>query len=189
MTRWIVGACWLACAAAAPAAAQDVTERLELCQTCHGEAGVPQEKDTPIIWGQAYYYLYVQLKDYNAGRRANDIMSAIAADMTKDEMKALAEYFSKQPWPALGLPAATEADAFRAERAGTAGICTECHLGSYRGNDTDTPRVAGQQPAYLERTMLEFKNKVRLNAPAKASLFATFEDADLIALAHYLATK
>ncbi len=35
--------------------------------------------------------------------------------------------------------------------------------------------------------MLEFKNKVRLNSPAKGSLFGAYEDADLQAMAHYLA--
>ncbi len=170
----------------APVVAQDITERLELCKTCHGEAGIPQEKDTPVIWGQSYYYLYVQLKDYKAGRRANEIMSGIVADMTNEEMQALARHFSAQPWPRIPY-AATDAQIAQAERAAVADTCSECHLDTYVGNNSDTPRVAGQQPAYLERTMIEFKNKVRQNAPAKSSLFATYDDADLIALSHYLA--
>ena len=36
----------------------------------------------PITWGQNYYYLYVQLKDYASGRRANEIMNPIAAAMS-----------------------------------------------------------------------------------------------------------
>jgi cytochrome c553 len=47
--------------------------------------------------------------------------------------------------------------------------------------------MAGQQAAYLERTMLEFKNKIRMNAQAKVSLLATYDDADIEALARYLA--
>jgi cytochrome c553 len=171
-----------------PARAQDIAERLELCATCHGEAGIPQEKDTPIISGQSYYYLYVQLKDYKAGRRTNEIMNPIAAEMSKEEMQALAKHFSELPWPKIPYEASGEEIA-RAERAEVAGACTECHLGSYTGNNSDTPRVAGQQQPYLQRTMLEFKNKVRLNAPAKGTLFATFDDADLIALSQYLAGK
>jgi cytochrome c553 len=168
------------------AQAQDITERLELCKTCHGEAGIPQEKDTPIIWGQSYYYLYVQLRDYKAGRRANEIMNPIVAEMTKEDMQALAKHFSKQAWPEVPHEATAEQVA-QAKRAAVAGTCPECHLAAYTGNNSDTPRVAGQQQPYLERTMLEFKNKVRLNAPAKGTLFATFDDADLIALSHYLA--
>jgi len=170
----------------APALAQDVAERLELCETCHGEAGIPQEKDTPIIWGQNYYYLYVQLRDYKAGRRAHELMSAVVTDMTKEEMQALAKHFSAQPWPRIPYRA-TDDQIVRAERATTAAECTACHLASFFGNNSDTPRVANQQRAYLERTMREFKNKVRLNAPSKAALFGTFDDADLVALSHYLA--
>lgn len=170
----------------APALAQDITERLELCKTCHGEAGVPQEKDAPIIWGQSYYYLYVQLRDYKSGRRANEIMNPMAAEMSKEEMQALAKHFSAQPWPDIPHQA-MDGQVAQARRAAVAGTCPECHLASYAGNNSDTPRVSGQQQAYLERTMLEFKNKVRLNAPAKGTLFGTFDDADLIALSHYMA--
>ena len=170
----------------APARAQDIAERLELCKTCHGEAGIPQEKDTPIIWGQNYYYLYVQLRDYKSGRRAHEIMSGIVADMTKEEMQALAKHFSAQPWPRIPHQA-TEDQTVRAQRAIVAAECTACHFGTFLGNNSDTPRLAGQQQAYLERTMHEFKNKVRLNAPAKGALFGTYEDADLIALSNYLA--
>jgi hypothetical protein len=35
--------------------------------------------------------------------------------------------------------------------------------------------------------MLEFKNKVRMNSPAKASLMAAYEDGDITAMARYLA--
>ena len=35
--------------------------------------------------------------------------------------------------------------------------------------------------------MLEFKNKVRLNSPAKGSLFKSYDDSDIQAMARYLA--
>ena len=77
---------------ASMSAAQDVdiSARLQLCQSCHGENGMPQQADTPIIAGQNYYFLYVELKDYKSGRRANEIMQGIAADLSKEEMQALA---------------------------------------------------------------------------------------------------
>ena len=168
-----------------PAAAQEIDELVPLCATCHGEDGHPIEPDIPIIWGQEFYYLYVQLKDYKSGLRANDTMAPIAAQLSKDQMKALAQYFSEQPWPGIGFRAADEAVA-AGQKASTAGLCTQCHLGSYLG-DSRVPRLAGQQPAYLERTMFEFKNDIRLNSPAKGSLLGEFDDTDITALAHYLA--
>ena len=68
----------------------------------------------------------------------------------------------------------------------SAGQCAQCH-NKYLG-DSRVPRVAGQQEAYLLRTMLEFKRKVRLNSPAKGSLLKSFEDTGIEELAHFLAT-
>lgn len=179
-------------AAPLPSAAQtavpDISKKLALCTTCHGEAGMPVNPEKPIIWGQNYYYLYVQLRDYKSGLRANEIMNPIAAELSKEEMQALAKHFSAQPWPPTTFPRPDETVTLQAQRAMTAGICTECHLGNLHGQ-SDIPRVAGQQPAYLEKTMIEMKTKTRNNAPAKSSLFATFPEEDLKALAAYLSAR
>jgi cytochrome c553 len=165
-------------------AQEDVTELVTVCVSCHGEDGRPVEADYPIISGQEFYYLYVQLKDYQAGRRANDIMQPIVADLSKEQMQALAQYFSEQSWPTLGFQA-SHADIAAGTSAASAGQCTQCHLGDYTG-DSRVPRVAGQNPGYLERTMLEFKNRIRLNAPDKSTLFGAYDEADIAALAHYV---
>ncbi len=170
---------------AVPGQAVEPDERVAFCTACHGEDGRPIEPDIPVLWGQEFYYLYVQLKDYKAGRRANEVMSDIAAELSKEEMQALAQFFSEKSWPMLGFRG-EETDVASAESAASAGQCVQCHLGSYHG-DSRVPRLAGQQVAYLERTMLEFKNRIRLNSPAKGSLFVSFDDADLIAMARYLA--
>lgn len=159
--------------------------KVETCTACHGAAGLPTRPDIPIIWGQEFYYLYVQLKDYKAGRRQNAEMSGIVASLSKQEMQELAQHFSSQPWPSTGF-AAESTDIARGETASAAGLCTQCHLGGYEGNSR-IPRLAGQQTGYLERTMLEFKNKTRMNSPAKASLMAAYEEEDIAALARYLA--
>ena len=178
-------------AAALPTSAQtatpDISEKLQLCAGCHGEAGTPVKPEIPIIWGQNEYYIYVELKDYKAGRRANETMNPIAADLSKEEMQALAKHFSEQPWPRTAFPS-DEAAARKAQSAMTAGACTSCHLGDLHGKSA-IPRIANQQPVYLEKTMLELKNNVRQNAPAKTALFSTYPDDDLKALANYLSSR
>lgn len=169
----------------AQADAADLNETIEFCTACHGEAGLPIEPDIPIIWGQEFYYLYVQLKDYKAGRRENEIMQEIVADLEKTDMQALAQHFSEQTWPRIGFRA-EDADRAKGASATSAGLCTQCHLGGYEG-ESRNPRLSGQQPAYLERTMLEFKSKIRMNSPAKSSLMAAYEDDDITAMARYLA--
>ena len=170
------------------AVAQDafnLEETAAVCATCHGEDGMPVTDDIPILWGQQFYYLYVQLKDYKAGRRANDIMQTIAAEFERDQMKALATYFSERAWPNI----ATGKDSGKASGGrsqAAAGQCAQCH-NKYLG-DSRVPRVAGQQEAYLLRTMLDFKNRIRLNSPAKGSLLKSYEDAGIEEMAHFLAT-
>ncbi len=112
-------------------------------------------------------------------------MTDIIGDLSKEELQALAQHFSEKNWPSNGFRA-NDTDVAIAERAATSGQCVQCHLGGYEGSSR-VPRMAGQQAAYLERTMLEFKNKIRMNAQAKGSLFATYDDADIGAMARYLA--
>ena len=170
--------------ASAPAAPGELTEKITLCTSCHGDNGLPANPAIPIIWGQEFYYLYVQLKDYKAQRRANPVMGGIVADLDKQQMQALAQHFSEQPWPQTGY--ATPPDAVAPARSGlVAGQCVQCHLGGYEGNSR-VPRLAGQQTTYLERTMTEFKTRVRLNSPAKGSLLAGYDDAVIAAMAGYL---
>ncbi len=174
--------------AAAQATAEDArtTEELvEFCITCHGEDGRPIEPDYPIIAGQEFYYLYVQLKDFKAGRRTNEIMQPIAEELSKDQMKAVAQVFADREWPRISF-AASEQDIKAGQTAAGAGQCTQCHLGGYNGNSRN-PRLAGQNPAYLKRTMLEFKNKIRLNAPDKGALFRAYDDSDIEAMANFMA--
>ncbi|MSU90265.1 hypothetical protein GE300_11645 [Rhodobacteraceae bacterium 2CG4] len=178
-----------ACLAAGPGLAQDaafdVEAEAQICAGCHGEAGMPVDETTPIIWGQEYFYIYTQLRDYAAARREHEVMTGIAAEYDRDQAKQLAEYYAAKDWPAI--QAATEEGDARLANAGiTGGQCSACH-GKWEG-DSRIPRAAGQQPAYLEQTMKDFKNEVRMNAPDKISTMKQLDDATIEALARYLAS-
>lgn len=162
-----------------------VGEQLTTCFECHGVSGASPDPSFPILSGQHYYYLYVQLKDFKAGRRASDIMQTMTADLDKDQMKLLAKYFSEKEWPNIGFRG-DAATAAKGQTATSAGQCVQCHRGGYEG-DSRVPRLAGQYREYLLRTMSDFKNRVRMNSPAKSSLMDTYEDSDLEAMAEYLA--
>ena len=173
--------------AALPAAADEYTaisEKLELCAGCHGEKGASSNPEFPILAGQHLYYLYVQLKDFKSGFRKSEIMSPLAAELEKADMLSMAKYFSEQKWPGIGFRA-DPAKAAKGEKATTAGQCVQCHLGGYEGNSR-IPRLAGQHPKYLYKTMTDFKNKVRTNSPAKSSLMVSYDDADIEAMSDFL---
>lgn len=182
----IVSALWALASLVTTASAEEkLNDLVAVCTECHGESGLPEDPEMPILWGQESYYLYVQLKDYKAGRRSDEIMGGMVEELDRNTMKALGKHFSTLAWPGTGYRT-PEDQAAKARAALSAGQCVQCHLGGYEGNSR-VPRLAGQQVDYLERTMLEFKNKVRLNSPSKGSLFAAYPDDQIAAMARYLA--
>ncbi|MDX1374007.1 MAG: c-type cytochrome [Burkholderiales bacterium] len=65
------------------------------CAGCHGPSGAGIPKQFPRISGQFAQYVESQLKAFRAGARANDpngMMRGVAARMTDQEIKAVAEY-------------------------------------------------------------------------------------------------
>jgi cytochrome c553 len=181
-----VGATFVAAFAVSPARTQTVEEKAQLCAGCHGANGIPTDKSWPVISGQQLGYLYLQLRDFKSGARKSDVMGPLVAALDRDEMMALAGYFSKQRWPDLGQPRAPAAVAQQAATANTATGCTGCHQAGYQGEGTQ-PRLAGQSHAYLQSTMLAFRNKTRGNNPGMTDLMLATSESDIAALAAYLA--
>jgi len=168
--------------------ADTIEQKAQICMPCHGENGVPPDKATPVIAGQHQGYLYLQLRDYKRGMRVNEQMKAVVEHFERDEMLAIAEYFSKQRWPDLRQPRASEEVTLRALRANVLIGCTACHLAEYQGDGTQ-PRLAGQSRDYLARTMLEFRSRERGNNPGMSDLMRAASEEDLIAMAEYLAGR
>lgn len=164
--------------------AQTLEERLAACTECHGPKTLPTNPQAPIVWGQHAGYLYLQLRDFKNGDRQHEFMNIFAATLQKQELLVIAEYIGAQQWPKTGYRSEDEESAAR--RALAAGMCAECHFGSYAGDGT-MPRLAGQTVVYLEKTMLDFKTGARANNAAKTSLMATFSEEEIRAMAIYLA--
>ena len=68
------------------------------CSSCHGYSGQGEKVDTPRLAGQKADYLEKTLIAYKSGVRANDIysrMRLIASKLSDQEIKQLADYYSK----------------------------------------------------------------------------------------------
>ena len=169
-----------------PLCAQTLDEKVQVCSACHGENGKPVDKTIPIIWGQQTGYLYIQLRDFKRGDRKSEIMQPIASTFERDDMLAVAEYFSKKQWPDLGQPRASKDVSQRALTANGSIGCTGCHLDHFQGDST-VPRLAGQGRDYLAKTMADFRTRTRGNNPGMSDLMIATSPDDLTALAEYLA--
>ncbi|GEO14521.1 c-type cytochrome [Microvirga aerophila] len=77
------------------ATAQDVSDKLELCMSCHGETGTPQVQGVPTLAGKTESDLAAQLRLFRDGQRQNPQM-VMAKRLTDEEIEQLAAFFAKQ---------------------------------------------------------------------------------------------
>jgi cytochrome c553 len=178
---------------AAPVIAQYVPEapkkpaKLAVCATCHGEDGNSTVPQYPILAGQSWRYIYIELKDFKAGRRKDPQMSPMAANLTNDEMMAFGNWFAAQKHKPTGFkadPAKVAAGKAKADEV----LCAMCHLGNFSGQN-EIPRVAGQRYEYVVKQLRNFKAKTRTNdAGNMTSVAGTLSDADIENLAQFAAS-
>ena len=167
---------------AVPAA---VPAKAAVCAACHGPAGKSTQPLSPILAGQTSRYLYLQLRDFQEGRRTNELMTPMVAGMTRDEMRELSDYFAKQKPPVQAFAADPEKARLGKLKADET-LCTMCHLGGFAGQN-EVPRVAGQNFDYIVKQLADFKARRRTNdASSMTSVANTLNAQDIENLAHYL---
>jgi cytochrome c553 len=70
------------------------------CFACHGPNGSkPITPDYPVLAGQYANYLEHALHEYKSSLRKNPVMGGQAAQLSDEDIKALAQYFSAQQTP------------------------------------------------------------------------------------------
>ena len=164
-----------------------VPAKAAMCIGCHGENGNSSMPNTPSLAGQNARYLYMQLRDFQEGRRENDMMSPMTAGLSKADMMELATYFSEQKLTNKRFKADPEKVKKGIAKADET-LCAMCHLGEFRGQN-EIPKVAGQNYDYVVKTLKDFKAKNRTNdAGNMTSVASTLSDEDIDNLAHYIAT-
>lgn len=77
---------------------QNFENAVALCTGCHGISGYktafPDVYHVPKIGGQQATYLVNALKAYKSGERSHPSMRAIAATLTEEDMKKLADFYA-----------------------------------------------------------------------------------------------
>ncbi len=184
----VVLAAWALAAGAQmdPAQMPAARAKAQACMACHGPDGNSQNPAYPILAGQSWRYIYIELKDFKAGRRSDPVMSPLAQNLSQDDMIELGNFFAAQK----PLPIAFQADAAKVEagrKTSDAVLCPMCHLGGFVGQN-DIPRVAGQYPQYIKKQLEDFRARRRTNdAGNMTSVTATLSDQDIDNLAQYIA--
>jgi cytochrome c553 len=94
------------CLAFASATAADMeagrAKVASVCAACHGANGVSVSEGIPNLAGQRAGYISAQLEAFKQGTRKNDMMNAIAPQLSASDIADVAAYFASLPGAAVG---------------------------------------------------------------------------------------
>lgn len=158
--------------------------RTVFCRTCHGEEGIARRPNVPNLAGQNTLYLYTQLAHFSDGQRYDFMMAGLAKTLTREEILNIAFFYSS-------LPSMT-ADQITPQltilgKAIYRGRCVVCHQENAYGM-RNIPRLAGQQPGYVEKMLKEFRDSTgRRGSPEMSVIAYDLSDQEISSLASYLA--
>lgn len=172
---------------AASAQTKYFSERRPLCLGCHGANGVSFTPETPSLGGVPQLYALLQLAAFRDGNRRSDIMEEVLKDMTDDDLRAAADMVGKFPRPPVPKKAGDPARMKRGAELAVANRCNQCHGARFTGGE-QMPPLRNQREDYLLKALHDFKAERRLgDRAAMVEVVSPLNDADLAALAHYLA--
>jgi cytochrome c553 len=164
------------------------TEKLALCSACHGEDGNSKLEKIPSLAGQPAFFILNQLFLMREGVRKVEAMAPIVKNLTDDDLRSLSEHYAKLA-PKRSDEAIDAAAAKRGEEIANHRVCRSCHLATLAGQE-QVPRLAQQRVDYLIQALKEFRDTTRPGGDtAMSANLAGASDDDLVALAHYSASK
>jgi cytochrome c553 len=170
-----------------PARPEPLAERLAPCLACHGETGTSETPEVPSLGGQPASFLLIQLYVFREKQRIAEPMNELTKDLTDDDLRALSDELAKLPPPVPPTVGAEPARIEKGREVSARHRCGFCHNPDLSGHD-QIPRIGAQRQDYLERTLREYKSGERRGYdPAMAEVVQEIADADLAAVAHYLA--
>jgi len=184
----------------ATTAGADTAELVAQCEDCHGTGGVSSHEDVPTIAGQRAEFIDKTLRSFQVwGRpcikssyrhgdtsRPKTDMCEVAEGLTGEDIKALSEHFSAQPFRAATQPF----DAALAARGAELHQqhCELCH-GEGGSIGDRGPRLAGQWQTYLRKSLKFVPTGEHLVPPAMESAIIDLGEQDIDALMNYYASQ
>jgi cytochrome c553 len=162
-----------------------------VCAACHGVDGNSAISLNPKLAGQLPEYLLKQLTNFKEGKRANAVMAGMVANLTPEDMKNLANYYSAQK--VTLAKAKSNGNGSLGEKIYRGGIaasgvpaCASCHGVNGAGIPKQFPRLAAQHADYTLTQMKAFRTGERANAPMMMTISAKMTDAEMQAVSDYM---
>ncbi|HHJ15792.1 MAG TPA: c-type cytochrome [Gammaproteobacteria bacterium] len=124
------------------------------CAGCHGTNGSSVGPASPTIAGMSKDNFIETMAAYRNGERPATIMTRIAKGYTEDEIKLMADFFSKQKF--VRLPQKYDRKLAKKGAKHHKKYCEKCHEDGGRSAEDDAGILAGQWMTYLEFSMEDF---------------------------------
>jgi len=173
-----------------------------LCGGCHGMDGNSPDATFPRLAGQYGGYIVKQIKDFQAGRRANnDTMAGMAAMVASvQDAKDIGAYFEQQKMASEPLTSVDKKLAEKGKKLFHEGnpatglyACVNCHGERGKGkapNISVFPRIGGQHRDYILKELSDFQAGTRSNDPAgmMSDIAKKLSEDEKKAVAEYLST-
>ena len=178
-------------AAGDPAKAQAIVN--QVCAACHGVDGNSPLSANPSLAGQHSEYLLKQLTEFRSGARSNPVMTGMVANLSPDDMRNLAAYYSAQIPKQMG---AKDKDLVAQGRklyrggnpSNNVAACAGCHSPNGSGIPAQYPRLASQHADYVAAQLKSFRAGDRANDPNQMMRATAIKltDKEIAALAEYI---
>jgi cytochrome c553 len=170
----------------------DTARGLPACLSCHGANGNSTIAANPKLSNQIEAYTHKQLVDFTTPQRVNPVMTTYAKMLTDEEKRNVAAYLAVQK---TKQGAAKNKDTIelgrKIYRGGIAdkgvAACASCHGAAGAGIPVQYPRLAGQQQDYTVAQLVNFRTGARTNSPQMTTLAQRLSDAEMKAVADYIA--
>ena len=177
---------------AKPDVAKGEASYTAVCAACHGADGNSSLPANPKLAQQHPDYIVKQLTEFKSGKRANGIMSGMAAALSDDDMKNIAAYVgSKQVKPGFAKDKDLVVLGERIFRGGIADrqipACAGCHAPNGAGIPAQYPRLSAQHADYTSAQLTAFRDGVRKNSVQMTQVAAKLNDREIKAVSDYIA--
>ncbi len=178
--------------AAKPDLAKGAASFGQVCAACHAADGNSVIGANPKLAGQHPEYLVKQLQEFKSGKRANAVMSGMAAVLSDDDMRNVSFWLASQK-PANGAAKDKELVAMgeRIYRGGIAdrqiAACAGCHSPNGAGIPAQYPRLSGQHAEYTATQLKSFRSGERKNSAQMTGVAAYLTDKEIAAVSDYIA--
>lgn len=164
----------------------------QVCAACHAADGSRGSPANPILAGQHPEYLAKQLHEFKSGKRNNPVMKGFASALSDDDIRNVAAFYaSKSAKPGFAKNKDAVKLGEKIYRGGVAdkavAACAGCHSPNGAGIPAQYPRVGGQHADYTEAQLVAFRSGARANSEPMRVIAAKMSDAEIKAVADYLA--